>query len=270
VRHTRNGRTVTLPAAYVQTSVELGYATTVHTAQGVTADTMRGVVTGEESRQQLYTMLTRGRTANHIYLAVVGDGDPHTVLQPESLRPRTATELLEQILARDTAPDSATTLQREQQNPAVRLGSAARYLDALHVAAEHLGGPQLIADLDQSADRLLKGLTGEPAWPTLRSRLLLLAAAGADPVAELFAATATRDLASAHDQAAVIDWRIQGVTKVATGDPLPWLPSIPHPIAADPQWGPYLHARHRSPQRHRGPIPTGTRGKAKQPHPGRL
>jgi hypothetical protein len=117
---------------------------------------------------------------------------------------------------------------------------------------------------------LLKGLTGEPAWPTLCSRLLLLAAAGADPVAELFAATATRDLASAHDQAAVIDWRIQGVTKVATGDPLPWLPSIPHPIAADPQWGPYLHARHRSPQRHRGPIPTGTRGKAKQPHPGRL
>jgi len=74
VRHTRNGRTVTLPAAYVQTSVELGYATTVHTAQGVTADTMRGVVTGEESRQQLYTMLTRGRTANHIYLAVLGDG----------------------------------------------------------------------------------------------------------------------------------------------------------------------------------------------------
>ena len=145
VRHTRNGRTVTLPAAYVQTSVELGYATTVHTAQGVTADTMRGVVTGEESRQQLYTMLTRGRTANHIYLAVLGDGDPHTVLQPENLHPRTATELLEQILARDTAPDSATTLQREQQNPPARLGAAtARYLDALHVAAEHLAGPQLI------------------------------------------------------------------------------------------------------------------------------
>jgi hypothetical protein len=216
----------------------------VHTAQGVTADTMHGVVTGEESRQQLYTMLTRGRTANHIYLAVVGDGDPHTVLQPESLRPRTATELLEQILARDTAPQSATTLHREQQNSAARLGAAtARYLDALHVAAEHLAGPQLIADLDESADRLLKGLTGEPAWPTLRSHLLLLAAAGADPVAELFAATATRDFASANDQAAVIDCRIQGVTKVATAGPLPWLPSIPHPIAAHPQWGPYLEAR---------------------------
>jgi AAA domain len=118
VRHVWNGRTVTLPAAYVQTSVELGYASTVHTAQGVTADTMHGVVTGEESRQQLYTMLTRGRTGNHIYLSVVGDGDPHAVIQPVSLHPRTATELLEQILARDATPQSATTLQPAlQQSP---------------------------------------------------------------------------------------------------------------------------------------------------------
>jgi hypothetical protein len=77
----------------------LGYASTVHTAQGVTADTMHGVVTGVESRQQLYTMLTRGRTGNHVYVSVVGDGDPHAVIQPDSLHPRTATELLEQILA---------------------------------------------------------------------------------------------------------------------------------------------------------------------------
>ncbi len=87
VRHTRNGRTVTLPADYVRTATELGYATTVHTAQGVTADTMHGLVTGEESRQQLYTMLTRGRTANHLYLPVVGDGDPHTILQPREHPP---------------------------------------------------------------------------------------------------------------------------------------------------------------------------------------
>ena len=128
VRHARNGRILTLPAAYVSTATELGYATTVHTAQGVTADTMHGVVTGVESRQQLYTMMTRGRTANHLYVSVVGDGDPHAVIQPDSLHPRTATELLEQILARDASPQSATTLQREQQDPAVRLGAASRPL----------------------------------------------------------------------------------------------------------------------------------------------
>ena len=39
---------------------------------------MHGLLTGQESRQQLYTMLTRGRHANHLYLQVVGDGDPHS------------------------------------------------------------------------------------------------------------------------------------------------------------------------------------------------
>ena len=186
VRHVRNGRIVTLPA-YVSTAAELGYATTVHTAQGVTADTMHGVVTGVESRQQLYTMLTRGRTANHLYVSVVGDGDPHNVIQPDSLHPRTATELLEQILARDAAPQSATTVQREQQDPAVRLGAAtARYLDALHLAA-----PQVVGNLDEGAELLRVDRAAGvayAAWPP--------DAAGRrrrDPVAELFTAAALRD-----------------------------------------------------------------------------
>ncbi len=179
-------------------------------------------------------MLTRGRAANHIYLSVVGDGDPRTVIQPDNVHLRTATELLEQILARDASPESATTLQREQQDPAVRLGAAtARYLDAIHVAAEHLAGPQAVANLDRSADRLLNGLTGEPAWPALRAHLQLLVAAGADPVAELFAA-APRDLTSAHDQAAAIASRIHDINVVTAGGPLPWLPGIPIPSPSTP------------------------------------
>jgi hypothetical protein len=224
--------------------VELGYATTVHAAQGVTADTMHGIVTGEESRQQLYTTLTRGRSSNHIYVSVVGDGDPHKELQPNNIQLRTATELVEQILGRDGSPRSASTLQREQQDPAVRLGAAAaRYLDALHLAAEHLAGPQLVANLDQNADRMLHGLTAEPAWPTLRGHLLLLAAGGADPVTELLYAAETRDLISADDQAAVLDSRIHQMNEVTAGGPLPWLSGIPDRIAADPNWGPYLRSR---------------------------
>jgi hypothetical protein len=244
VRHVRNGRTVTLPAGYVSTATELGYASTVHTAQGVTADTMHGVVTGEESRQQLYTMLTRGRSANHIYLSVVGDGDPHTLTPPDRIRPSTATELLEQILARDGSPSSASTLLRDHQDPAVRLGeSVGRYLDALHMAAEDVIGKSAVQAMETSANRLLPGLPDEPAWPTLRGHLLLLAAAGADPVTELFIAAATRDLTSAHDPAAVIDSRIQEINELTAGGPLPWLSGIPHRLAADPAWGPYLNAR---------------------------
>jgi hypothetical protein len=52
-----------------------------------------------------------------------------------------------------------------------------------------------------------------------------------------------RDLTSAHDQAAVIDSRIHDMNEAAGGGPLPWLPGIPHRLAADSNWGPYLRAR---------------------------
>ena len=245
VRHHRNGRTVRLPASYVQESVELGYATTVHTAQGVTADTMHGLVTGEESRQQLYTMLTRGRIANHVYLQVVGDGDPHSLIRPETVHPSTATELLEQILARDDTARSATTLQRDQHDPAVRLGDAAgRYVDALHVAAEDLAGREVVEALDVAAEQIVPGLIDEPAWPTLRAHLLLLAAHGTDPVAQLAAAAGSRELGSADDRAAVLDWRLDDTGHRNAGQgPLPWLPGIPQGLRDHPVWGNYLVAR---------------------------
>ena len=121
-------------------------------------------------------MLTRGRAANHLYLQVVGDGDPHTVIRPDTISPRTPTETLQQILARDEAPVSASTLLRELNDPAARLFQAVqRYTDGLHVAVEQLVGPQTVAELDQ-ADHYIPGLTTEPAWPTLRAHLLALAA----------------------------------------------------------------------------------------------
>ena len=167
------------------------------------------------------------------------------MIQPDSLRPRTATELLEQILARDAAPQSATTLQHEQQDPAIRLGAAtARYLDALHLAAERLTSPEMVG-IGERADRLPNGLTGQPTWPTLRAHLMLAAAAGADPVAELFTAAALPDPMSAGDKAAVTDSQIQDINNVIGRGPLPWLPGIPDRLAADANWGPYLDARSR-------------------------
>jgi conjugative relaxase-like TrwC/TraI family protein len=245
VQHLRNRHRVRLPAAYVQTSTELGYATTVHTAQGVSMDTMHGLATGEESRQQLYTMLTRGRITNHLYLQIVGDGDPHSVIWPESVRPSTPTDLLEQILARDDAARSAGTLQRDEQDPAGRLGEATRrYVDALHVAAEELAGTQDVAALENAAEHAIPGLTDEPAWPTLRSRLLLLAASGIDPTAQLRRVVDTRELHSADDEAAVVGWRLDDSGNRDAGlGPLPWLPAMPQRLHDHQTWGPYLVAR---------------------------
>ena len=172
VRHVRNGRTVTLPADYVSTATELGYATTVHTAQGVTADTMHGVVTGEESRQQLYTMLTRGRTANHIYVSVVGDGDPHTVIQPDRYCPPD----------RDRAARADPGPRRHHRNPPPPCSESSKTPPSGSAppspatSTPSTSPPntspaqQAVANLDRSADRLLHGLTrragmADPAWP---------------------------------------------------------------------------------------------------------
>lgn len=241
----RHGLHVTLPADYVRESVELGYATTTHAAQGVSADTMHGLSTGGESRQQLYTMLTRGRLANHVYLESVSDGDPHNALHPSATHPRTPTEILERVLARDDSPRSATTVRRQQAEPAHLLGPAVeRYTDALYVAAEQVLGPQEVAEIDRAGQAVSPGLTGHAAWPTLRAHLLLITASGTDPHARLVQAAAQSSLHDAADPAAVLDWRLDdtGLRDVGPG-PLPWLPAVPDTVAADPAWGPYLAAR---------------------------
>jgi conjugative relaxase-like TrwC/TraI family protein len=244
VRHNGSHLTVRLPADYVRESTSLGYANTIHTAQGLSADTMHGLLSGQESRQQLYTMLTRGRTGNHLYLQVVGDGDPHTVIRPETVAPRTPTETLQQILARDEAPTSAGTLLRELSDPAARLFEAVqRYTDGLNVAAEQLVGPQTVQMLDGQADQIVPELTSEPSWPTLRAHLLALAAeTGEHPLLHLQTAAAGRELHTAGDMAAVLDWRLPEPAPTDPG-PLPWLPSIPEALQDHHIWGEYLAKR---------------------------
>ena len=244
-RHTRTGHRTTLPPAYVRECTELGYATTIHGAQGISAATMHGLATGTESRQQLYTMLTRGAHGNHLYLQVVGDGDPHGIIHPDNVHPRTATDLLEAILARDATPASATTTARAAASPTTQLGAAtARYLDALHAAAEHHLGPAALTALDKDADRAVPGITDDPAWPALRAHLVLLAAAGTDPLTGLRNAADRQELDTARDRAAVLGWRLDdtGLRNAGTG-PLPWLPGIPAALRQDPHWGEYLTRR---------------------------
>ena len=171
--------------------------------------------------------------------------DPHSLIRPETIHPSTATDLLEQILARDGTARSATTLQRDQHHPAARLADAAgRYVDALHVAAEDLAGREVVAALDVAAEQMVPGLIDEPAWPILRAHLLLLAAHGTDPVAQLATVAASRELSSADDRAAVLDWRLDdtGHRNAAPGT-LPWLPGIPTQLGDHPMWRNYLAAR---------------------------
>ena len=157
VRHLASRLHATLPADYVAAHVELGYASTVHTAQGITTDVVHGVVTGAEDRQLLYTMLTRGRVENHAHL-VLGSDETHALPSPTDDRALTATEALEGILARDCAAVSATTAQATGASPEAQLHDAVtRYADAVALA-----GSKLRADLEDCGPGPLPWLPGIP------------------------------------------------------------------------------------------------------------
>ncbi|RNI24801.1 MobF family relaxase [Flexivirga caeni] len=236
---------VTVPADYVAASVELGYATTTNAAQGATSDTCHGLFSGEETRQELYTALSRARRANHLYLQVASDGDPHSVVHPDLVVPPTATDELEAMVANDGSARSATTLLRDAADPAELLGAAAsRYQDALYFAAEDLLGEPAVSALEAGAERAVPGVTNEPAWPALRAHLILIGASGKDPIDTLQAAAARRELTTADDVAAVLDWRLDpsGLRDAGQG-PLPWIPAVPKALVTHKEWGPYLTAR---------------------------
>lgn len=235
------GFRITLPADYVRDNVELGYATTIHGAQGATVDTTHGVLTGSESRQQLYTMMTRGRLANHAYVQVVGDGDLDGLPRWETAMPPTPTEVLESVLARDEAALSATGVRRIEADPATQLKPAVdRYVDALGFGAEQVVGRRRAAQIEADAEHLVPGVADAAAWPVLRSQLMLLAASGADPALVLRHAILDGGLNDARDPAAVLSWRLD---RAERGGPLPWLSGVPERLAQHPQWGPYLASR---------------------------
>ena len=131
---------VTLPAGYVEQHVQLGYAGTIHGAQGATVDTTHTVLAGTESRQSLYVALSRGRLENHLYL---GDGatpaeDVPLGTQPPDDGPR---DLLARILDHDERAESAT--RAGTPDPHHELATLVQqYEDALPLLAQHVLGDE--------------------------------------------------------------------------------------------------------------------------------
>ena len=238
--HATSGRRITLPADYVRAHVDLGYARTIHGAQGSTVDTCHTVLAGAETRQLLYVAASRGRHANHLYLTPAGDGEPHNQLKPEQASPVTAVEVLQRILDRDGAAVSARTEICLADDPALRLhDAAARYQDGVRAAAVTHLGPQRMQVIADAAETLVPGLSDEAAWPVLVEHLAVIDLTG-DAPSQLAEAIARRTLDDADDRAAVLTWRLNALP---AGGPLGWLPAIPVSLACHADFGPWLKAR---------------------------
>jgi len=253
--HHDRGVTRRLPAWYINAGhVRLGYATTAASVQGLTVGrsgvrrgTAHAIIADGMTRNEVYPVLTRATDGTHAYVISTRRGDPHDVVRPESLRPATAAEALARIIATDGSAVSATTAARRAHDPVGRLApAAAAYTHAVGTGAAALLGPKRMAQIADDADAAVPGVTAAPAWDTLHLHLARLAVDGLDPIEMLAAAAARRELGTARDVAAVLDWRTDPNGEHSHGGgPLSWLPAIPRRLSRTPEWSAYLAARAR-------------------------
>jgi len=87
------------------------------------------------TREQLYTTVSRGRTANHLYIAV-GDGEPHRILHTDIHEP-TAPDILQRVLSRTSLPVSATTVRAQHERAAAAAASGRVRARALSPAQDY-------------------------------------------------------------------------------------------------------------------------------------
>lgn len=115
----------TFEGDYLTEHITLGYAVTVHSAQGVTTDTAHAIIADTSTRSMAYVAMSRGRDTNHAYLYTRDDTehdqtDPLGTDEIHQLRRGTryaAAHNLRAIAAKDDRPRTmhaiAQTTHRE-------------------------------------------------------------------------------------------------------------------------------------------------------------
>lgn len=149
VRHVEHGGTVTLPAAYVRENVELGYALTVHRAQGATVDTAHALIDSRADRAGAYVGLSRGREQNNLYVRLNEGEKLDEVLETVAARHDGEAQL--------SVHESVDAIRAQQMNTAA---AVAEYQEHAELAQR-----AVIADLmTQGMNRVTHfDLTGEDA-----------------------------------------------------------------------------------------------------------
>ena len=221
-QHTGHGGKVTLPAGYVQESVELGYAATIHRAQGSTVDTAHALVDAATDRAGAYVALTRGRENNALYVALADGEKRDDVL-----------DRISSAYERDlTVHESVDQLRAEHRNLATLI---AQHEDISELAVQKVMQPYLLEGMsrvkehpvrDKDSGQIIdhtpadgaadaKAVLTSPAWPALAHDMGEAYRQGIDPAALVERAYSYRPLeasdqgAEAKDYAAVMQWRVE-------------------------------------------------------------
>ncbi|WP_437773336.1 MobF family relaxase [Arthrobacter sp. KNU40] len=218
------GATVTLHRDYVESAVELGYATTAHRSQGLTVDTGHSVVTrGRLTRELLYVSMTRGRLGNYAYVCDVDptDAEPLDPTLQGSWR-----GILGEVLAAEGAERTAHEVRDAEQ-------LSDDSLERLSAEYDYLAQIAAAGDLTKFLQAQCPGNVGElqqsPSWGATvaawrRSTEI------SRSTAQRIVANALETCTSAKDVTAVIHARLRNfMAGMPEGEPA----LIPDPVHTD-------------------------------------
>ena len=223
-QHAGHGGKVTLPAHYVEQSVELGYASTIHRAQGSTVDTAHALVDASTDRAGAYVALTRGRENNQLYVSLANGEKRDDVLDRITgayERDLTVHESVDQLRAEHRNIASLIAQHEDISELAVQKVMQPYLLEGMSRVKEHpvrdKDSGQIIdhTPADGAADA--KAVLASPAWPALAHDMGEAYRAGVDPAALVERVYSYRPLeasdqgAEARDYAAVMQWRVEKI-----------------------------------------------------------
>ncbi|NTY62355.1 MobF family relaxase [Mycolicibacterium sphagni] len=151
------------PTGYTREHVTYGYALTVHSAQGATADTAHAVLGENTSRALLYVALTRGRDANnaHVYQRVGGEHEYAHNAFGRSDRGRgdshEAATLIQHLVVHDdhpavTAHTYAAQMNRESLPSGVRAAVDGHEAVIDHLTTEYRAWQNKLADYESAVE----------------------------------------------------------------------------------------------------------------------
>jgi hypothetical protein len=206
------GETLTLPGSYVREHIELGYASTEYSIQGVTVTSTHNLTTPHTSRAAFYVAMTRGAQANtaHIATHTVPDPDAPVGAVHDAIH-RDPRALLALAFEHDQPELSALAIQAESVEQARSVRTA---IERLAGRTAELGTGRCATWLDQLVDTghltpsQRRRIAAEDGAATLARVLRRAELAGHDPARVLRDAVTEQDFQGARQLTNILYARI--------------------------------------------------------------
>jgi hypothetical protein len=202
----------TLPASYVDRHLTLGYASTAHSAQGITVDTSHAVVSEQLGAEGLYVAMTRGREANTAWVITQPEVADEETGATHARERRSANAVIADVLDQETELERAALVQRAEDLR--RAGSMytihAQYEEAMRFVnrirtdrwLDRLAAEDVVSEDERLA------LASDQATDQLSRLLRAAELAGHSPTLVLREAVTEQHLDNAQSIAQVLQYRI--------------------------------------------------------------